>query len=255
MVLRNYTQQNELVDRALKCTAFTVQSKHLRISLGCLWQYSEKSRKIDGSVWMASLGHLWKFSENLRNTVGSIRQSSKLFRIVTNVPVFTLLLVRFLTGLPRGNHGNQWNFIIIYCFYIVLLNFSIYFTLSLPGSIMETCNIVLTNEISLALPSHGTICFVEFEKKWNFYFSWIFTLATTRSGTLYKSVFLRLAHTTLNTQNKTCLRALFCYFPLQHFFFFVISPGSKKNGDEDLKKIATDIFNSGGCVAPHTLNV
>ena len=46
---------------------------------------------------------------------------------------------------------------------------------------METCNIVLTfqsvekilwcchsNEISLALPSHGTICFVEFEKKMKF---------------------------------------------------------------------------------------
>lgn len=31
--------------------------------------------------------------------------------------------------------------------------------------------------------------------------------------------------------------------------------GSKKNGDEELKKIAEDIFNNSGCVAPHTLNV
>ena len=31
--------------------------------------------------------------------------------------------------------------------------------------------------------------------------------------------------------------------------------GSTKNGDEELKKIAEEIFSSGGCVAPHTLNV
>lgn len=29
--------------------------------------------------------------------------------------------------------------------------------------------------------------------------------------------------------------------------------GSKKNGDEDLKQIANDIFNQGGCVAWHVL--
>ena len=31
--------------------------------------------------------------------------------------------------------------------------------------------------------------------------------------------------------------------------------GSTKNGDEELKKIAEEIFSNGGCVAPHTLNV
>ena len=43
------------------------------------------------------------------------------------------------------------------------------------------------------------------------------------------------------------------------FFFyefqFVSSLGSKRNGDDNLKKIATDVFRNGGCVAPHTLNV
>ena len=52
-----------------------------------------------------------------------------------------------------------------------------YFTLSLPESIMETCNVVLTfesvdeipwcdhsNEISLTILSHGTVCLAGFEK-------------------------------------------------------------------------------------------
>ena len=44
--------------------------------------------------------------------------------------------------------------------------------------------------------------------------------------------------------------------PVSFFEFqFVSSLGSKRNGDDDLKKIATDVFRNGGCVAPHTLNV
>jgi len=44
-------------------------------------------------------------------------------------------------------------------------------------------------------------------------------------------------------------------YNINNALFKEVKSGSKKNGDEDLKKIATDIFNSGGCVAPHTLNV
>ncbi|XP_020631609.1 acyl-CoA dehydrogenase family member 9, mitochondrial-like [Orbicella faveolata] len=37
--------------------------------------------------------------------------------------------------------------------------------------------------------------------------------------------------------------------------FKEVKSGSTKNGDEELKKIAEEIFSKGGCVAPHTLNV
>ena len=35
----------------------------------------------------------------------------------------------------------------------------------------------------------------------------------------------------------------------------VSSSDSKRNGDDHLKKFATDVFHNRGCVAPHTLNV
>lgn len=43
-------------------------------------------------------------------------------------------------------------------------------------------------------------------------------------------------------------------YNMNNALFKEIKSGSK-NGDDDLKKIAADVFNNGGCVAPHTLNV
>ncbi|CAH3170212.1 unnamed protein product [Porites lobata] len=44
-------------------------------------------------------------------------------------------------------------------------------------------------------------------------------------------------------------------FNMNNALFKEVKSGSKRNGDDNLKKIATDVFRNGGCVAPHTLNV
>jgi len=55
---------------------------------------------------------------------------------------------------------------------------------------------------------------------------------------------------------RTGSNTLYIYYKNPHQVpFSFISIGSTKNGDEELKKIAEEIFNNGGCVAPHTLNV
>ena len=81
----------------------------------------------------------------------------------------------------------------------------LFLTLSLPESITGTCKEVLTfesvdeilwcdhsNEISLAILSHGTICFAEFEKKRDLGFFLIVTLVTARSERVNKGEMLRL---------------------------------------------------------------
>ena len=67
-------------------------------------------------------------------------------------------------------------------------------TFSLSESSLETCKVVLThsNEISLAVLSHGAICFAECAKMKFGFFLKIFTFATTRSVRVKKNTFYLL---------------------------------------------------------------